>query len=231
MTRYIAFDLETTGISSFRDIPVSYGLVEKIVTDRGVEIRREGGLINPGVPIPRGASAIHGITDDMVTDAIAVHEAIDMIAARLHEVWDDGGVVMGMNVSYDLTMVHAVSTRVGAPSWSHERVGGVLDVLVLDRHYDKWRKGPRKLTDLCVHYGVSLDAAHAAVDDAEASLNVLESMMKKYPEIAELEAHAMCEQLGTWHRDWLSSFSQYLERNGKAPIGKGQYDWPIYSGE
>jgi DNA polymerase-3 subunit epsilon len=229
---YVGFDLETTGISSFNDAPVSYGFVEHQHDSTGVLSVKEGGYVNPGVAIPEGASAIHGITDDMVADAPPLRETVEFIAERIAWIWNQGGVIVGMNVGYDLTMVNVLCCRLGL-STLEERgsVGPVMDVLVLDRHYDKWRKGSRKLTDLCLHYGVTLGSAHSASADAEASLEVFEALVRKYPQITRIPYAKINITLRTWYQDWLSSFSGYLEKKGEAPIGVGRYAWPIHAGE
>jgi len=229
---YVGFDLETTGISSFTDAPVSYGFVEHHADATGVLRVSEGGYVNPGVPIPEGASAIHGITDDMVADAPLLEATIEHIAERIAWIWNQGGVLVGMNVGYDLTMVDVLCRRLGLAALEERGpIGPVMDVLVLDRHFDKWRKGPRKLTDLCDHYGVTLGNAHSASADAEASLQVFEALVEKFPHISRIPYAKINITLRTWYQEWLSSFSRYLEGKGEAPIAVGRYDWPIHTGE
>jgi DNA polymerase III subunit epsilon len=227
---YVGFDLETTGISSFHDVPVSYGFVEHRHDESGISTLSEGGLVNPGVLIPAGASAVHGITDDMVADAPFLKETVELIADRLSAVWISRGVVVGMNVGYDLTMVDVLCHRLELPSLEDRGVvGPVMDVLVLDRHFDKWRKGARRLTDLCHHYGVALGSAHSAEADAEASLEVFEAILRKYPVIADIPWDDVNDTLRAWYREWLTSFSKYLEEKGEAPIDAGRYAWPIHA--
>ena len=229
MTRYVGFDLETTGVSSFVDVPVSYSFVERVDDGSRLFSVFEGGLVNPGRPIPPGACAIHGITDEMVVDAMPLAEALEVIAKRLFEVWHDGGVIVGMNVSYDLTMVDSMCRRLGlVPLELRGHIGGVMDVLILDRHYDKWRKGSRKLVDLCGHYEVTLSNAHSAAYDAEASLVVLETMRRRFPDLDLLEGAHANVALRAWYQEWLTSFSRYLEKKGESPISAGRYEWPIH---
>ncbi|HVA70741.1 MAG TPA: exonuclease domain-containing protein [Acidimicrobiales bacterium] len=229
MTTYVGFDLETTGVSSFRDVPVSYGFVEHVRSAQGVETRSEGGYVNPGVAIPAGASAIHGITNEMVSDAPALTEAAEAIAQRLGSIWATGGVIVGMNVSYDLTMIDSLCHRLATATLEQRgTVGPVLDILILDRHFDKWRKGARKLNDLCLHYGVNLTGAHSAVEDAEASLNVLEEMQRQFPAIGELSVSAINDTSRAWYQEWLTSFSSYLEKRGEGPVNVGRFEWPIH---
>ena len=62
----IFFDLETTGVDTARDRIVEISMI-KIMPD-GEEITRTRRL-NPGMPIPAEATAVHGITDEDVKDA------------------------------------------------------------------------------------------------------------------------------------------------------------------
>jgi DNA polymerase-3 subunit epsilon len=229
VTAYVGFDLETTGVSSFRDVPVSYGFVEHVRADNGVVTRSEGGYVNPGVAIPPGASAIHGITNEMVSDAPVLKEAVEEIAQRLGSIWSAGGVIVGMNVSYDLTMIDSLCRRLAIGTLEQRgSVGPVLDILILDRHFDKWRKGARKLNDICLFYGVTLTGAHSAVDDAEASLGVFEEMQRRYPAIGEIPLSAINDTSRIWYQEWLTSFSSYLEKRGEGPVNSGRYEWPIH---
>ena len=67
LSRPIAFiDLETTGVNISVDRIVELAIV-KIMPDGSRQVKRK--LINPLMPIPASASAIHGITDGMVKDA------------------------------------------------------------------------------------------------------------------------------------------------------------------
>ncbi|HUY42557.1 MAG TPA: exonuclease domain-containing protein [Acidimicrobiales bacterium] len=221
--RLVAFDLETTGVDAFFDRPVSFGFVERGSEGGFLEV---GGLVNPGVAIPPGAASIHGITDVMVRDAPLLADAIELIAESILEVWRANGAIVGMNVAYDLTMVNSVLVHFGlAPLLP---VGPVLDILIIDRHFDRWRRGSRRLSDLCTFYGVRLDDAHAAVDDARASLLVLEEQFRRFDELRDLAVDVWNENLGQWYRDWLANFSAYLEKRGELPIGRGRYSWPVH---
>ena len=59
------FDLETTGVNVVKDRIVEISII-KINTDNSEDSKTW--LINPGIPIPKIVSAIHGIDDDMVKD-------------------------------------------------------------------------------------------------------------------------------------------------------------------
>ena len=230
----VAFDLETTGIDPFRDVPVSYALV---VHGAGAGTGRNGptvdaGLIDPGVPIPAESTEIHHISDDMVVGAPDLRTATEHVASVLVGTWGAGGAVVGMNVSYDLTLLDSVLGRLGLDTLEDRApgLGPVYDVLVIDRTFDRFRKGKRRLVDLCRHYGVDLDedAAHDAAVDCVATLDLLDAMLERYPELAALAADAVSDRMRAWYRTWLGSFSDHRRRNGYEPIDDGQFDWPIH---
>lgn len=224
---YVGFDLETTGVDPFTDLPVSYAFVEHIVPRDAYADVVFSGHINPETPIPGSATAIHGITDAMVADAPHLTWAVEMVSARLDSIWKNGGVIVGMNVSYDLTMIESLCTRLGLETLTSRGIGPVIDVLVADRHYDKWRKGGRKLTDLCAHYGVVLGDAHDAAADSSACLEVLQAIFTKTPELAAVPTDRINETFRAWYQTWLRDFSGYLVKKGDPPISEGRYGWPV----
>ncbi len=230
MTKFVSFDLETTGVSSFRDAPVSFGFVERVEEHGNFQTVIEEGYVNPGVPIPPGAIAVHHITDVMVADATPLAEAVEHIAQRIRDVWTSGGVIVGMNVGYDLTMIESLCRRFEfLPLSGPDGPGAVMDILVIDRHFDKWRKGKRTLGDLCRHYDVTLGDAHSASADAEASLAILEAQRIRFVELDTFEVTQVNSTLRSWYLEWLTSFSSFLEKKGDTPVNPGRYEWPIHA--
>ncbi len=226
-SNYLSFDLETTGIDSFLDVPVSYAFVEHRQTNGSTIAARETGVINPGRAIPAQATAVHGITDAMAKEGIALGEAVALISERIRSCWEEGGVIVGMNVSYDLTMIEVLCGTYDVPALSTAGPGPVLDVYVIDKTLDKWRKGKRTLSDLCTRYGVSLDNAHNAEGDAQATLKIYEAMAIEYPSVAALELSEINPTLDKWHHEYLSSLSEYFVKSGKPAIKNGRFAWPI----
>ncbi|MBV8067055.1 MAG: 3'-5' exonuclease [Candidatus Eremiobacteraeota bacterium] len=84
LERYCVIDVETTGFSPVADriVEIACALIDG---DRIVE--RWSTLVNPGIPIPSRATAIHGITDQMVAAApelrFALRRAAGLCEARL----------------------------------------------------------------------------------------------------------------------------------------------------
>lgn len=71
--RYCVIDVETTGLHPARDrvVEIACALVD---AERIVE--RWATLVNPCIPIPSSATAVHGITDEMVADAPVIESAL-----------------------------------------------------------------------------------------------------------------------------------------------------------
>jgi DNA polymerase-3 subunit epsilon len=214
----LIFDFETTGVDPLTDTPVSVGFVEFDLASRSIiEESETYFLINPGRSIPPEATAIHGITTEQARkEGVPLNEAIE----RIHKsivLYD--GPITGMNVSYDLTMLN-----------THKRLPNslaVFDVLVLDKHFDKYRKGKRNLTSLAEHYKVESTDAHNALGDVITTANVLGSMMGRYPEIAQTSITELHEQQKLWHKEWAEGYSNWRKANGQPPLTSGEYVWPI----
>jgi len=147
----IYLDLETTGLSITQDRIVQIGCIRD-----GVEKKM---LINPGIPIPPEATAIHGITDEMVKDA----NPFKMIAKGL---WDYlyGHDLAGYNSSsYDLPLLMEEFARVGM-EMSFE------GIQIHDVYRNECKINPRNLSAVYKRLtGEELDSAHDALADTRAT--------------------------------------------------------------
>lgn len=67
----------------------------------GAVRERRGWLADPGIPIPEGASAIHGIsTERAVAEGRPVREVADEVAEALAGHWRAGAVVVAYNAAF-----------------------------------------------------------------------------------------------------------------------------------
>jgi DNA polymerase III subunit epsilon len=167
----VCFDLETTGTSPDRDRIVEIGLV-RVEPDGARRSYRT--LVNPGMPIPPPATAVHGISDDDVRDA----PTLAAVAAEIVGLFE-GADLCGFNsIGFDAPLLETELRRVGA----------ALD-LAGRRHLDAMRifhaMEPRTLTAAYRKYcGKDLAGAHAALADVEATLEVLDAMVGHYDELS-----------------------------------------------
>lgn len=163
----VAFDVESTGRDkeTARMVQAAIGWAQS-----AGEWHPDVRLVNPGIPIPAEATKIHGITDDQVADAAREGDVAADARDRMYGTWSAGGVVVGTNVVYDLTLLDRALERDGRPPL--EICGPVIDTFVLDKAIDKFRKGSRKLEATCQVYGIPLDGAHDAGADSFAALRL-----------------------------------------------------------
>lgn len=224
--RLLAFDLETTGVDPFSDVPVSYALV---AVQGGVVVGSDAWMIDPGREIPVGASAVHGITTERARrEGMTLGFAVHRIVEALIDASGRGVPVVGMKLDFDLTMLDSCYRRETGRGLADDGFGGpVLDALVIDRHVDRYRPGKRTLGDLCAHYGVVIENAHDASADAKAAAGVLCALCESYPELcafspAELHAHQV-----EWHREWTASFAEWQSRKGLSPVRQEDGSWPV----
>ena len=226
----LGFDLETTGVNLFEDRPVSFALVSY---RGGAKIGSSYQLVNPGIPIPPAATAIHHITDRMVqADGMQLDQAIACCCEALCEASAENVPVVGMVLRFDFTIVGNLDQMRGhcglqAPQWH----GPVLDVSLIDKRLDKWRKGRRTLPDLCTEYGVDfgIDDAHDALSDATASVEVLLALARRYPVLGHTDLATITSRQAELHKENLVDLNEYRLRRGQTPIAESEISdsWPV----
>ena len=165
----IFFDLETTGIDIARDRIVEISMV-KVMPD-GEEIVRTR-RINPGMPIPAEATAIHGITDEDVKDC-PLFPQIAKSLAQFIEGCDFGGFNSNR---FDLPMLVEEFMRAGVDVDFRKRK--FIDVQNIFHKMEQ-----RTLSAAYKFYcGKNLEDAHTAEADTRATYEVLMAQLDRYPE-------------------------------------------------
>jgi DNA polymerase-3 subunit epsilon len=167
---FAIFDAEATGLDPRSDRIVAIAVL-RVAPD--AEVIRYHRLIHPGIPIPEGATAVHGITDADVADQ-PPFPAIAPALARLLDGCDLGGFNL---VRFDLPLLGAEFARVGRPLPLHDRA--IIDVLRIYHTHE-----PRDLT-AAVRFYLDRDhaAAHDAWADALATAEVLDAQLARYAEL------------------------------------------------
>jgi DNA polymerase-3 subunit epsilon len=103
----------------------------------------------------------------------------------------------------------------------------VIDPQVLDRAEDRYRRGKRRLGDLCEVYGVvATDALHAADVDVVATLDLLARMVDRFPELAVMDLGELQDFQARKHVEWAESFNAWREERGLPGPG-AELDWPV----
>jgi DNA polymerase-3 subunit epsilon len=223
------FDSETTGVSTAHDRIVTACIIKG---GKGVQSVVTNLLLDPGIEIPAGASRIHGITTAKArADGVPTADGIEAIASTLAGYMAQGIPVVGFNVVYDLSILHAECVRHNLRTLE-ERLGGqvapVICARVLDKHVS-YRKGSRKLVDCAAHYGIALTAedAHGAEADARAAGSIVWAIAHQYPTIAGLSLEELHRNQVAWCAEQSASLEAYFRR--KDPRATVCGEWPVQS--
>jgi len=223
-----AFDTETTGVDVETDRIVSAAVVVQDAPGSRPRVTRW--LVNPGVPVPEAATAVHGLTDEHLQrngrwPAPVMYE----IAEELAEQAAMARPLVVMNAPFDLTLLDRELRRHRASSldrWFESSTLRVLDPRVLDKHLDRYRKGRRTLTDLCAHYGVTLEGAHDAAADALAALDLVRALGRRFAARLERLSPAELHTLQTtWHAAQARGLQAWFAKSGTEEIVNPA--WPL----
>jgi DNA polymerase-3 subunit epsilon len=203
----VSLDLETTGIDPQRDRIVEIcllkflpdGLCEPFVT-----------RINPGMPIPNQATAIHGITDADVADQPLFGQVVDQVQTFL-----DGCDLCGFNIKrFDLQLLYAEFQRAGKTLPLDNLA--ILDTMELFHRYE-----PRDLK-AAVRFYLNREHthAHSATGDAFAAVEVLDAMVSRY---ADLPKNVMGIHKHFLEPGSIDSGGKFIEVNGEVRFAFGKY--------
>jgi len=167
-------DGETTGLAVDSDRLVSLAAIRL----QGARLYRHLSLdllVNPGVPIPRAATAVHGISNRMVEGAGDAGRALRAVAGFV-----EGCVVVGHNIGFDLALLAAEASRAGL-AWSMPaaldtgHLAAALDPALTDLN----------LETLAARYAIEVEGRHTALGDCLVTAAVWQRLLR------ELEARGI----------------------------------------
>lgn len=176
----VFFDLETTGveISTARIVQIA---CIKLHMDGSMEEKKM--LINPTIPIPKEATEVHGITDEMVKDA----PLFSQISKGLFSFFKDCDIAGYNSDSFDVPLLCEEFGRLSIMflCWEYN----LVDVL----KYERLLK-PNKLVDVYKRYtGKELEGSHDAMNDTRATLEILFHQIEGNEEISAQDIDALCQ--------------------------------------
>lgn len=225
LSRVGVFDLETTGIDVTEDRVVTAHV--GVLDAKGREIAWRDWLAHPGIDIPAGATAVHGITTEHAhTHGRPAAEVVTQVTAALRSLLSQGVPVVAYNASYDFSLLAHEAHRHGIEPLIDP--SPVIDPMVIDKAYDRYRRGKRTLEVVAAHYAVPLDGAHEASADAVAAGRVALALARQFrlPETLE----ALHTQQVSWARSQAASLTEYFISIGRLePEESLDGSWPVRS--
>ena len=166
----VFFDLETTGTNVSTDRIVEISLVKLMPNG---EVKSKTRRINPQMPIPAEATAVHHITDADVADEPTFAQVANSLAQIM-----SGCDIAGFNSNrFDIPLLDQEFERAKVDfDFSKARF---IDVQTI---YHK--KEPRTLEAAYRYYcGKNLEDAHSALADTTATMEVLLAQLEKYEDL------------------------------------------------
>lgn len=177
----IFFDLETTGVDfqSDRIVEISYIKVEPNQNRESRTIR-----VNPEMPIPASATAIHHITDEMVAEC----QTFKQIAKELQRTFTGCDIGGYNHVKFDLPLLMEEFLRAGISDFD------ISNARLIDVQTIYHKLSPRTLSAAYKQYiGKELEGAHGASADTEATLDVLEAMLDAHSDVLENDMDSLAK--------------------------------------
>ncbi len=200
---YVVFDLETTGLSWEND---------EIIEISAMRVRNSScvdeftTLVNPGIPVSPAASAVNGITDEMVEGAPGIDTVMDDFLAFIGE-----DILVGHNIhTFDLRFLQKNVKRM------YDRLIGndYIDTLEISRMYlpDVARHG---LTDMATHYDIDTSGAHRALADCRMTMGVFECLRREIEHPSEAaKAVRKCPKCGSLLRKRSGRYGEFWGCSG-----------------
>jgi len=231
----LAFDVESTGVDVESEHILSASLVHIYRPANTWRVQASTEWINPGVPIPPGSTAIHGITDEFIrVSGGEPAPTLDAIVQVIATVLSGGTPLVGANVPYDLTILdrncrrHGVTTLSERMEQANGAIAPCIDVQVLDKRVDPYRKGKgmRQLGAICPLYRVEHGSAHDSQADALAAARIAYRIGRMYRKLGGLDVWQLHLLQQEWKLEQDASLAAYFVRMDRDATGvDGQ--WPI----
>lgn len=218
-----SLDFEGTGGEANVARPVSVALL--CMLPNGEELPRGvSTVIDCGVDeIPEDTVAVHGITvERMRAEGRSPADVFPALLERLEAIADCGIPLAIMNARYDWPLLHLEARRLGLLV---PRNVLLLDPGVLDRQFDRYRRGKRKLTDLAQYYGVPFTGAHDAGADVRAAIGVTRAIGRAYPALQRFTLEQLQQCQAEWFAAWRDGLNAHWQRIGVDRHLEGDWPW------
>ena len=175
---YIAFDVETTGLSPISDRIVEIGAT---IFQNGTVQKVFSSLVNPGISISQSASAVNHITNSMLNSAPSEKEVYSQLVDFLGDALCGGIVMCAHNAKFDFDFLCNTLSRLGFNANIE-----YIDTLGLSRKYLHGLENYKQST-IENYFGLTNPSSHRAASDAENCGHILYRLLDVASESLEIE--------------------------------------------
>ncbi len=172
---FVVFDFETTGLNVTRGARVVE--IGALKLERGAVVDHFLTLVDPGVPIPADAAAVHGLSDADVAGQAGLADAFPGFVDFARD-----AALVAHNLPFDLSFAVAATKELGLAPLRNATV----DLLPLARHYYPGLES-YKLESLARALSVTNPAAHRAMGDVAVESQLLLTFLALGRERGETE--------------------------------------------
>lgn len=216
LDRPIAFiDVETTGTRPYLDRIVELSILR--IQPDGTE-KYKSHRVNPEVPIPAGATAVHGITDADVAEEPIFRQYGKSIRDFL-----EGCDLSGFNIiTFDLPFLKAEFERAGFDTLDQED-RQIVDSMIIFHQMVSPDQGPRNLKVAYLKYcGKELENAHGAEKDAGASAEVLDGQIEIHPDLPN-DVPGLCAFCNEVRKNYVDLEGKFIWSEGEMVFNFGKH--------
>lgn len=161
---YIVFDLETTGFRPGLDEIIEISAV-KVKNSEIIDTYST--LVKPSIWIPASATRVNGITNDMVSNAPELEEALSGFIDFI-----ETGILVGHNIhSFDTNFIYDAAMEI----FQEGIYNDYIDTLYMAKSCLPQLKH-HKLGDISEYFGISTEGAHRALNDCIMNQKCYEKM-------------------------------------------------------
>ena len=175
-SKYILFDIETTGLDSEFDEIIEIGAIK---VDNYKIIDEFHSLIKPKEEIDEFITNLTGITNEMVENAPNIEEVLPNFISFIGDM-----ILVGHNVNFDINFIYDEMINLGLGEVKNDYVDTMrLSKIILpelDHH---------RLKDLAKYYKLDIEGSHRALKDVQITndvyLKLFDEMNNKYGSLDE----------------------------------------------
>lgn len=160
-TPFVVVDLETSGLTPGLDHIIEVAAVKVV---NGEVIDEWNTMVNPGIYLPLESTQIHGITTDMLDQALP----FQMISQDYLDFLGENAIFVAHNVDFDRDFLNIHLSRAGHEVMSNPYL--CTQKLAKRVHPNLTKYGLGSLSEV---FGVELPQAHRALHDARATAELL----------------------------------------------------------